>query len=76
MGRNNLVIVAAGDDSLHLEWFFEERSFDLWVIYFGDDSDTRAKFERSCDRFFEEKGLKYEILRRVLIGLPEDHLMT
>lgn len=66
MKRNNLVIVAAGDHSLHLDWFFEERSFDLWVIYYGRREEIKIKYEASCDRFFQETGLKYEILRKIL----------
>lgn len=74
MSRTNLVIVAAGDHSLHLEWFFAERSFDLWVIYYGEREEVRSKYESSCDRFFVEKGLKYEILRKVLSKVGDDVL--
>ena len=37
--RQNLVIVRAGNSSLHEEWLTgaEERNWDLIVNYFGDD---------------------------------------
>jgi hypothetical protein len=76
MGREYLVIVAAGDESLHSDWSFEGRSFDLWIIYFGDRDDTRTKYAKSCDELFSEKGLKYDILRKVLSRMAESRLAS
>ena len=43
--RKNLVIVRAGDSSLHEEWLQGEgeRNWDLIVNYFGDDPQRYRK---------------------------------
>lgn len=38
--RKNLIIVRAGDQSLHRQWLGEERNFDLFISYFGDDPES------------------------------------
>jgi hypothetical protein len=35
--RENLIIVCAGDQSLHTRWVKGSRNYDIMVIYFGDD---------------------------------------
>lgn len=71
MGRDrDLVIVAAGDDSIHPA-LTEGRDFDLWVIYYGVDTQTAHRFSEGCDRFFERQGLKWDLLRS-LVGLHLD----
>lgn len=61
-GKRDLVIVTAGDDSLHLA-FAEGRDFDLWVMYYGDDSQKARRFAKGCDRFFGQQGLKWDLVR-------------
>jgi len=60
----NLVIVMAGDGSLH-EHFTSGRAFELWVCYWGDDDAVAARFEESCDRFFRIKGQKWALVREI-----------
>lgn len=62
----DLVIVMAGDRSLHTGWC-EGRDFDLWVVYYGDSPETAASYQASCDRFWARKGLKIELIRSVLL---------
>ena len=84
--RPNLVIVRAGDGSLHPNWLNgpgEERNWDLIVSYFGNDPD---KFRDGDWVRIDRKGPKipplYELLsaRRDLIDkygyiwLPDDDL--
>lgn len=69
-GNRDSVIVAAGDDSLHLA-FTEGRDFDLWVMYYGVDTQTARRFAEGCDRFFDRQGLKWDLLRS-LAGLHLD----
>jgi hypothetical protein len=64
--QRDLVIVMAGDRSLHTGWS-EGRDFDLWVIYYGDSPEIAASYQASCDRFWSRKGLKIELIRSVLI---------
>jgi hypothetical protein len=68
--RRDLVVVRAGDDSLHRRWLRDpvERSWDLVVSYFGDDPD---KFrEPDCVRI-DGKGPKWPALQTLLRSQPD-----
>jgi hypothetical protein len=87
MMRKNLVIVRAGDTSLHPGWLkglsSKERSWDLVVSYFGDDPQRYRDDE--CERV-DSKGPKwpalYELIRNNfeaisrydVVWLPDDDL--
>lgn len=62
----DLVVVMAGDRSLHVE-YAENRSFDLWVIYYGDDDALAARYQASADRLWRRKGMKVALARDVLL---------
>lgn len=62
----DLVIVMAGDSSLHVE-YAENRSFDLWVIYYGDDDEVAARYAATADRLWRRKGMKVHLARTVLV---------
>jgi hypothetical protein len=65
--RRNLLIVCAGDNSLHKDWFRQERSYDILTIYYGDNPDIARLYESSSDLFFRRKGMKVELARQVLV---------
>jgi hypothetical protein len=85
MKRQNLVIVRAGDSSLHPEWLAgaEARNWDILVNYFGDDPE---KYRTGDVVRIDGKGPKwpalYDLIRNHadLIGgyervwLPDDDL--
>lgn len=58
----SLVIVMAGDHSLHEE-YAADRDFELWVCYWGDDDAVARRFEQGCDRLFRIKGQKWALVR-------------
>lgn len=60
----NLVIVMAGDGSIHENYAFD-RDFELWVCYWGDDDNIAKRFGESCDRLFRLKGQKWELVREL-----------
>lgn len=86
-GRPNLVIVRAGDTSLHPAWLAREggptRNWDLIVSYFGDDA---AKYRSEDERRIDGKGPKWPALYGMLrehealvrayeyVWLPDDDL--
>ena len=51
VSARDLVIVMAGNGSLHVE-YAENRNFDLWVIYYGDDDEVAARYAASADRLW------------------------
>jgi hypothetical protein len=57
--RKNLVIVPAGDSSLHSEWLAAERSYDLWVIYYGKDEARAKQYRDTSDRAQDPVGQKF-----------------
>ena len=81
-----LVIVRAGDQSLHPQWTSDasSRKWDLVVSYFGSDS---ARFRGADEHRIDDKGQKYQGLHALLtreelwraydyIWLPDDDLAT
>ena len=84
--RDTLVIVCAGDTSLHDEerWFSPAREFHLCVVYYGNDDTVAARFERESDFFHRQAGPKWQLIRAVLhkgfweryeyIWMPDDDL--
>ncbi|CAH2600536.1 conserved protein of unknown function [Rhodovastum atsumiense] len=85
--RDNLVIVRAGDASLHPAWLAgaTRRNWDLVVSYYGDDPD---RFRAPDVLRLDTKGPKWPALHALLtrhpefttgyryIWLPDDDLMT
>lgn len=65
----NLVILRAGDCSLHPQWLAgERRTFDLFVSYYGDQPDLHRA---SCDRYERRKGPKWSCIADLLREQPE-----
>lgn len=83
MAERNLVIVRAGDKSLHEGWLAPQRGFDMVVSYFGDDP---ARWRQPGVRRIDGKGSKWVGLHALLtsgeldwraydrIWLPDDDL--
>lgn len=81
--RKNLVIVRAGDSSLHQAWLTGERDFDLAVSYYGEKAQP---FSTPCEYFVAASGSKWEGLYSTLssplipwqeydyVMLPDDDL--
>ncbi len=63
--RKNLVICPCGDDSLHKEWFVGERTFDILILYYGNNMASMANTYDFC---IAAKGLKYELATNVLVS--------
>jgi hypothetical protein len=79
--RSNLVLVVAGDDSQHPNWFLPDRTYDLWVSYVGTDDNMRQLFATHCDRLLPgHSGSKEALLVSLgdevshyeYVWLPED----
>ncbi len=70
MRRRNLVIVRAGDNSLHPNWLAGpgERNWDLVVSYFGRDPD---RFRAPDVVRIDGPGPKWPALHALLAGRPD-----
>lgn len=63
--RRNLIISPIGDGSVHASWLSESqvRSFDLFLIYYGQ----RSGFGRDeADHYLERRGFKWELFHYAL----------
>lgn len=69
----NLVVVRAGDNSLHPGWLSGEvpRNWDLIVSYYGSDPD---KFRDQASRRIDHKGGKWDGLHQLFT--EHSHLLT
>ncbi|HYG26666.1 MAG TPA: hypothetical protein VD906_07155 [Caulobacteraceae bacterium] len=89
--RNALLIVRAGDRSLHPAWLkgrgSGERRFDLHISYFGDKADAFADRPADVTLSFEKGGkwtgltacletLGDRVLQYDWIGFPDDDLIA
>jgi len=87
MKRRNLVIVRAGNSSLHPEWLKgdDARNWDIVVNYFGDDLDL---YKEADVIRIDSKGPKWPALQQLIqsnpqfisdydyIWLPDDDLLA
>lgn len=69
--RRNLVILRAGDASLHEQWLEggTERNWDLIVNYFGDDAQ---RYRRDDVRRIDSKGPKWPALHDLIRQLGDE----
>jgi Protein of unknown function (DUF707) len=70
VNRRNLVVVRAGNSSLHPEWLKggDERSWDIVINYFGDDPDL---YKEADVTRIDSKGPKWPALHDLLQENPE-----
>lgn len=63
--KKNLVIVCAGDNSLHTSWGRD--GYELWVIYYGNNPEIGDSYRENADKFFSDKGLKLGLIRKLCL---------
>jgi len=64
--RKNLIIAAVGDESVHPGWLAgDDRSFDLALLYFGDQP---GRYAHHAEHYMAKKGIKFALLHDVLTG--------
>lgn len=64
--KDNLVIGAVGDRSLHRYWLGDDADYDVYLIYFGDGEGYagETKYHKKA------KGFKYHLIKDVLDENP------
>lgn len=67
--RRNLVVLRAGDKSLHREWIAAPgRSFDLFISYYGSEPD---RHRADADHYEMRKGPKWPCIGELLAARPD-----
>ena len=66
--RDVLVIVCAGDTSLHdyERWYASDRTYDLCVVYYGNDAKVAERYQRDSDHYHAQQGPKWQLIRAIL----------
>jgi len=70
MQHKYLVISAVGDESVHRTWLSDksQRTFDLCLIYFGNQT---GRFEKDADHYFAQQGVKFQLIHALAQRHPE-----
>lgn len=69
MGKNNnLIILCAGNESLHLEnnWTKKGKTFDLCILYYGKDGEKLEQYKNGCNYICEVEGPKWRNIHEIL----------
>lgn len=67
--RRNLVVLRAGDSSLHEEWIADgPRDFDLFISYYGR---SPGRYSESADHYELRRGPKWPAIADLLRERPE-----
>lgn len=86
--KKNLVIVPAGDDSLHLEWIKDTTNFDIIILYYGNSENVFLNYEKNVKKCVKMKGQKWQLLTDYILKnlgeietydyfwFPDDDLLT
>jgi hypothetical protein len=66
--RTNLVVVCAGDESLHPNYLEPQRNYDLCVVYFGEQHN---RYQNHAEHYLASKGLQTQLLDKLFRQKPE-----
>lgn len=86
--NKNLIIVPAGDTSLHHHWISGNCNFDLIIIYYGTSNEVFDKYKDQSLDCIQKKGEKWHLIHHYIknnfdklknyeyIWFPDDDLLT
>jgi len=63
--KKTIVFLCASDKSLHRvnRWHSNKRLFDLFIWYYGDDTEIENSYKKICTYFHKQSGTKFQNLR-------------
>lgn len=65
--RASLIVLCAGDTSLHqkgkFHWCSSHRTYDVAILYYGDDVHKICEYNQEADYFYCQKGPKWSLVR-------------
>ena len=59
--NKNLIISSVGDNSLHEKWITNEKNYDIFLIYYGNNDEIYEKYKNNCDYIVRNSGEKGKI---------------
>lgn len=68
MNKKNLVILCAGNESLHMKnkWSQKGKEFDLSILYYGKDPKVLEEYNKGCQYICEVEGPKWKNIHQIL----------
>jgi hypothetical protein len=64
----NLVIVPAGDNSLHTKWDEDEKNYDLIVLYYGSNEDIFNEYKKNSKDCVKVSGHKWHLISKYILS--------
>lgn len=61
----NLIIIPAGDNSLHINWNIS-KNIDLCIIYYGNNEKIESIYKKTSKYYYNLKGAKWELIYKIL----------
>ena len=59
--RKNIVFTSAGDNTdFHINWCGNNRNYDVYCVYYGDNMDNYNKYKSVVDKIWQRKGSKFQ----------------
>ncbi len=63
MNKDNLIISAVGDKSLHKEWIKSHSAFDVVLIYYGNNDEIYSDYKKDALICIAQTGQKYHLIK-------------
>lgn len=58
----NVIILCAGDNSLHKNWLGDKQDFDLIIIYYGNSDEIVKEYQKHAKLVLMNKGQKWHLI--------------
>ena len=75
--RDNLVVVCAGDQSLHqrshCHWAHPSRTYDLATLYYGKDTAKQKEYQTDSEYFHKDVNPKWTLIRNFFASCTHIH---
>jgi len=60
--KKNLIVVPAGENSLHLNWLNNDNNFDIIVLYYGESEIKFNEYKNNSKDCIKVKGQKWHLI--------------
>ena len=73
--NKNLVFTSAGDNTeFYKNWLGDNRNYDVFVVYYGDDDKNFNKYKSFADKIWRRKGSKFQNFYYLYKNFPKEIL--
>ena len=70
--KHNLIFTSAGDNTqFYNHWLGENRNYDVWCVYYGNNDETYNMYEGLVDKIWKRKGSKFQNFHHIYTNYKE-----